>query len=83
MIENYIVSCVILPHGITDLIKIKKNELPILLLVYVFSFSICSLFHDLFKYGHIVLFLISSMNRSILFLLIGKSVLIKAISETV
>ena len=61
MIENYIVSYVILPHGITDLIKIKKNELPLLLLVYVFSFSICSLLHDIIKYGHIALFLISSI----------------------
>lgn len=61
MIENYIVSYVILPHGITDLIKLKKNELPLLLLVYVFSFSICSLLHDIVKYGHIALFLISSI----------------------
>jgi hypothetical protein len=50
MIENYIVSYVILPHGITDLTRSKKHELPLLLLVYSFSFSICSLLHDLFKY---------------------------------
>lgn len=61
MIENYIVSYVILPHGITDLTRSKKNELPLLLLVYSFSFSICSLLHDLFKYGHIILFLTSSI----------------------
>ena len=61
MIENYIVSYVILPHGITDLTKSKKQELPLLLLVYCFSFSICLLLHDLVNHGHIILFLISSI----------------------
>ena len=35
MMENYIVSYVILPHGITDLTQVTIQELPLLLMMYL------------------------------------------------
>ena len=61
MIENYIVSYVIMPHGITDLTRVKVNELPLLFLIYILSLGTCVFIHEILHYGHIILFLVSSI----------------------
>ena len=61
MIENYIVSYVIMPHGITDLTRVKVNELPLLFLIYILSLGTCVFMHEILHYGHIILFLVSSI----------------------
>ena len=55
MIENYIVSYVIMPHGITDLTRVKVNELPLLFLIYILSLGTCVFMHEILHYGHIIL----------------------------
>lgn len=61
MIEYYIVSYVILPHGITDLTRCKFKKIPLLLVTYHLSFLICLYFRNLFGYGHLVIFLLCSI----------------------
>ena len=51
MIENYIVSYVIMPHGITDLTRVKVNELPLLFLIYILSLGTCVFMHEILQEG--------------------------------
>ena len=66
MIENYIVSYVIMPHGITDLTRVKVNELPLLFLIYILSLGTCVFMHEILHYGHIILFLVSSISFNLI-----------------
>ena len=76
MIDNYIVSYVIMPHGITDLTKCKINQVPLLMIIYLISLLSCGGLHELIRYGHIILFLFSSLiHFSQDFIYIGKSYL--------
>ena len=59
--ENYIVSYVILPHGITDLTQVTIQELPLLMMMYLMSLTSCAIFHEMVQYGHLIFFLIASM----------------------
>ena len=61
MIDYYLVSFLILPHGITDLSKVSFKKLPSLLSIYSLSLLTCGFMHELVRYGHIYLFLFSSM----------------------
>ena len=57
---NTIVSCVILPHGITDLTHCSVKKLPSLFIVYSYSFILTYLSSLINKYFHLYIFLLSS-----------------------
>lgn len=71
MIINTIVSCVILPHGITDLTHCNKERIPSLLIIYSFSFILTFLSTFIYKYFHLYIFLLSSIvhfNKDFIYL---------------
>lgn len=57
---NMIVSCVILPHGITDLTQCNIKDLPSLFMIYLSSLFITYLSSFIYKYLHLYIFIISS-----------------------
>ena len=61
MYDYYLTSFIIVPHGITDLTKVSLQNIPLLIIIYLLSLISCGGLHEIVQYGHVILFLISSV----------------------